>query len=46
MTSTKHMIVLLVAMLAIIHDTFGVLEDMDKNVLGLNFPYGGGLVNR
>ncbi|XP_031849241.1 pigment-dispersing factor [Nomia melanderi] len=45
MTSTKHTIVLLVAMLVIIHEAFGVLEDTDKNILGLNLPYGGGLDN-
>ncbi|XP_033335154.1 pigment-dispersing factor [Megalopta genalis] len=44
MASIKCMIILIV-MLGVVHETIGVLEDTDKNFLGLNYPYGGGMDN-
>ncbi|XP_076168622.1 pigment-dispersing factor [Ptiloglossa arizonensis] len=41
---TKCMIVL-IAMLGIAHQTFGAIDDSDRNLLGLIFPYGRGLDN-
>ncbi|XP_076643971.1 pigment-dispersing factor [Halictus rubicundus] len=42
MASMKHIIILFV-MLGVLHETIGVLEDAEKTILGLNYPYGGGL---
>ncbi|XP_078047512.1 pigment-dispersing factor [Augochlora pura] len=45
MASMKRMVILIV-MLGVVHEAIGVLEeDTDKNFVGLNYPYGGGMDN-
>lgn len=45
MASIKCMIVL-IAILGISYDALGAIEDPERNLLGLSFPYGRGLVKR
>ncbi|KZC14814.1 PREDICTED: pigment-dispersing hormone peptides [Dufourea novaeangliae] len=42
MVSMKRMIILIV-MLGIVNEAFCTIEDSEKNLLGLNIPYGRGL---
>ncbi|XP_076244275.1 pigment-dispersing factor [Calliopsis andreniformis] len=42
MTSMKCTIILIM-MLGIIYETLGTIEDSERNLVGMNFPYGRGL---
>lgn len=45
MTPVKYVLILLV-MLGIMYQTLGATEDSYRNLLGLNLPYGRGMVRK